>query len=100
MPYAKVNGRRNYRKEYEAYQGKPDQIKKRSQRNQARAMLAKAKGAAAIKGKDVAHAKAISKGGTNSLANLFAEPAAKNRSFHRNGDSSLKSERSKRERKR
>lgn len=98
MPYAKVNGKRNYAKEYAAYQGTPEQIKKRSMRNQARALVAKAKGKAAIKGKDVAHGKALSKGGSNSLSNLFAESASGNRSFHRNGDSSLKSERSKRER--
>lgn len=92
-----TNGKRDYKKDYEKYQGRPEQIKNRSQRNQARAMLAKAKGAAAIRGKDVAHGKAISKGGSNSLSNLFAESASSNRSFSRDSKSKLKSERSKRE---
>ena len=33
---------RNYRSEYDRYQGKPEQIKKRTARNAARAKLAKA----------------------------------------------------------
>ena len=39
MPY--VNKPRPYKKEYEQYQGKPEQIKKRDERNAARAKLAK-----------------------------------------------------------
>ena len=58
--------------------------------------MAKAKGvkATALKG-DVGHRKAISKGGKNGLANLFVQNPTNNRSFARNKDGSMKSERSK-----
>lgn len=46
---------RNYKKEYKEYQGKPEQIARRSKRNQARLKIKKARGAAAIAGKDVDH---------------------------------------------
>ena len=49
-------------------------------------------------GKDVDHKRPISKGGSNSLANLFAVPKSTNRSFARNKNSSIRSQRSKRER--
>ena len=45
------------------------------------------------------HKKAISKGGKSVLANLFVQNSSENRSFARNKDGSMKSERSKRERK-
>lgn len=48
---------------------------------------------------DVGHKKAVSKGGKNSLANLFVQNPTANRSFSRNADGSMKSETSKRERK-
>ena len=89
---------RDYRRDYDKYQGRPEQIKNRSSRNKARALLAKAKGEAAVSGKDVGHAKAISKGGTNNLANLFAQDKSENRSFSRKPNGKMKSERSKRER--
>lgn len=59
--------------------------------------MAKAKGvkATALKG-DVGHRKAISKGGKNGLANLFVQNPTNNRSFARNANGSMKSERSKR----
>ncbi len=44
-------GERNYRKEYDNYQGKPEQIERRSSRNKARRLM----GDKAIKGKDVGH---------------------------------------------
>ena len=46
---------RDYKKEYANYQGKPEQIKRRSSRNKARRLVIKKKGAAAVKGKDVDH---------------------------------------------
>ena len=49
-------------------------------------------------GKDVAHVKALSKGGTNKDG-VRIESAAKNRSFKRSSASALVSETSKRERK-
>ena len=100
MPFTLPNGKRDYKRENEKYNSKPEQIKNRSNRNKARALVAKAKGKAAIAGKDIAHGKAISKGGGNSLSNLFIQSKEDNRSFARGADSKLKSEKSKRERKR
>jgi len=50
-------------------------------------------------GKDVDHKTPLSKGGTNNPSNLRVVPASSNRSFSRNSDSSVKSQVSKRERK-
>jgi len=49
-------------------------------------------------GKDVGHKRAISKGGKTTLGNLFVQSASANRSFSRNKNGSMKSEKSKRER--
>lgn len=101
MPPFMTNGRRDYKKELNwEHTKKKNRVKDRSQRNSARATVAKSKGvkATSLKG-DVGHKKAISKGGANGLANLFVQDAGSNRSFSRNKDGSMKSERSKRERK-
>jgi hypothetical protein len=43
-------------------------------------------------GKDVAHKKALSKGGAGTrLSNLTVQPKSQNRSFRRNPDGSMKS---------
>ena len=97
MPY--VNKPRPYKKEYEQYQGTPEQIKKRAMRNAARAKLAKAGKVHKGDGKDVAHVKALDKGGTNGDG-VRAESKSANRSFRRDGKGSLVSETSKKERKR
>lgn len=78
---------RNYRKEYDNYQGTERQKKNRAERNTARRQ-AKAKGLN-VNGKDVAHVKALSKGGSNKNG-VRIEPASKNRSFKRNKDGSMK----------
>jgi len=78
---------RDYRKEYDNYQGKPEQIKNRAERNKARADLKK-KGVD-VAGKDVAHVKALSKGGSNKTG-VRVEAASKNRSFKRKADGSMK----------
>lgn len=96
MPY--VNKPRPYKKEYEQYQGKPEQIKKRAQRNAARAKLMKDGKVTKGDGKDVAHVKAFDKGGSNGDG-LKVESASKNRSFKRDSKRNLISETSKRERK-
>ena len=49
------NRNRNYRKEYDSYHGKPEQIKRRGHRVQALRNMKKKHGAAALKGKDVDH---------------------------------------------
>lgn len=66
--------------------------KQRSQRNQARAMMKKKLGAAAIKGKDIDHKKPLSQGGAPvSLANLRVLSPSANRSYARNKNGSIKS---------
>lgn len=98
MPFM-TNGKRDYKKELAwEHKKKPNRVKDRAQRNGARAKVAKANGTkpTALKG-DVGHKKAVSKGGKNGLANLFVQNPSENRSFSRNKDGSMKSERSKRE---
>lgn len=89
------NGRRDYKREYQAYQGKPEQIKNRSERNQARSKLSKEGLVHKGDGKDVDHKKPLSKGGSNSKSNLRAVPKSENRSFSRNSNGTMKSQRSK-----
>lgn len=98
------NGRRDYKKEGawdRAHKDKNGVSRKkaRAMRNKARAIVAKKQGvkATSLKG-DVGHKKAISKGGKSTLANLFVQSPASNRSFSRHKDGSMKNERSSRER--
>ena len=99
MPFM-TNGKRDYKKELNwEHTKKKNRVKDRAQRNAARAAVKKKVGASALQGKDVGHKKAVSKGGKNGLANLFVQNPGENRSFSRNKDGSMKSERSKRERK-
>lgn len=88
MPYTKTP--RPYKKEYEQYQGKPEQIKNRAKRNAARAEMVKRGRVRKGDGKDVDHAMALSKGGTNSAKNLRVKSASDNRSFKRNSNHSMK----------
>lgn len=90
---------RDYKAEYEKYQGTPVQKKNRAKRNAARAKLMKAGKVKKGDGMDVAHVRAFDKGGTNGDG-LRAEPKAKNRSFKRDSKGNLVSEVSARERKR
>jgi hypothetical protein len=97
MPFMS-NGKRNYAAELEwEHKHKKNRVKDRAQRNAARAAVKKKVGAAAIKGKDVGHKKAVSKGGKNGLANLFLQDPGANRSFRRNAKGAMVNERSKRE---
>lgn len=98
MPY-KNKSSRDYRQEYDEYQGKPEQIKKRAIRNSARAGAVKAGTAKKGDGKDVAHVKALDKGGLNTNG-VRVESKSKNRSFLRDSKGNLVSETSKKERKR
>ena len=95
MPY--VNKPRPYDKEYEQYQGTPEQIKKRTERYAARRKMMKAGKVAKGDGNDVAHVKAIDKGGSIKDG-LKVEKASANRSFKRDSKRNLVSETSKRER--
>ena len=50
-------------------------------------------------GKDVSHKVALSRGGSNTLKNAKVQTPSANRSFARNPDGSMKSEKSRKERK-
>jgi hypothetical protein len=89
---------RNYKREYELYQGTDEQKKNRAQRNAARAKMMKDGKVSKGDGKDVAHVKAFDKGGSNKTG-LKVEDASSNRSFKRDSKRNLVSEVSKRERK-
>jgi hypothetical protein len=71
------------KKHYAEYQGKPEQIKKRAQRNAARNEMVKKHGIAALEGKDVHHRVAIRHGGGNSSSNLSISSVAKNRGWEK-----------------
>lgn len=90
--------KRNYRDEYDNYQGTEEQKKKRAQRNAARKKAMADGKVTKGDGKDVAHKKAMDKGGSNSDG-VRIESASKNRSFKRDSNGNLVSERSTRERK-
>ena len=98
MPYMK-NGKRDYKRENELYNSRPEQRKARSERtvarNQANADGRTSKG----DGKDLDHRVPLSKGGTSAKSNLRVVSKSSNRSFSRNADGSMKSQTSKRERK-
>jgi hypothetical protein len=84
MPYTKSP--RPYAHEYEM-QKKRGEHENRMERQRARRKL-DAKGVSR-KGKDVAHVKALSKGGSNAEGVRLESPS-KNRSFKRNADGSMK----------
>lgn len=81
---------RDYKREYAAYQGKPEQVKNRAERNAARRTLEKEGTVRKGDGKDVDHAHPIAKGGSNSRANLRAVPKSANRSFARTRTAGMK----------
>ena len=81
---------RDYQREYANYDGTPAVKKKRAARNKARRMLEREGVVHKGDGKDVDHKTPLSKGGTTVRSNLRAEPAAKNRSFKRRPDGSMK----------
>jgi hypothetical protein len=93
MPY--VNKPRPYKKEYQQEKAR-DEHPDRMERQRARRKLDKE--GVDRKGKDVAHVKALSKGGSNADGVRLESPS-KNRSFKRSSSSALVSETSKRERK-
>tara|TARA_R110000823_G_scaffold80305_1_gene182814 strand:+ start:471 stop:785 length:315 start_codon:yes stop_codon:yes gene_type:complete len=101
MPY--VTKPRPYKKEYEQQKARGE-LANRMERQRARRAMDKtgsdANGngkADAREGKDIAHSKALSNGGSNKDG-VRVESAAKNRSFRRNSQHKLVSETSKRER--
>lgn len=94
MPYSK-GGKRDYKTEYAKYHSKPEQRANRSERtvarNQANADGRTSKG----DGKDLDHRVPLSKGGSSAKSNLRVVSKSANRSFSRNKDGSMKSQKSK-----
>lgn len=102
MPY--VNKPRPYKKEYQQQVARGEH-ELRMERQRAREAIDKKSpdrdkdGRADVReGKDVAHVKALSRGGSNKDGTRL-EPASKNRSFKRNSNHKLVSETSTKERK-
>lgn len=98
MPRMKANGKRDYSQQ-RIYNATPEATAKRVANNDARRSAIASGKARVGDGKDVDHRTPLSKGGTNRPSNLRVVSASENRSFARNSDSSLKSQSSKRERK-
>lgn len=105
MPY--VNKPRPYKKEYQQQLSR-DEHERRMERQRARRAIDKKhrddpndkdRTAEIREGKDVAHRRALDKGGSNKDG-LRIESASRNRSFRRDSNGNLVSETSKRERKR
>jgi len=94
------NGRRDYKRENELYNSRPEQRKARSERTIARNQAIADGRVSRGDGKDIDHRVPLSKGGTNSKSNQRVVSASSNRSFSRNSDGSLKSQTSRRERSR
>lgn len=81
---------RDYKKEYDSYHAKPEQIKNRAQRNKARGMLESEGVVHKGDGKDVDHKRPLSKGGTTTRSNIVAKPKSANRSFKRTSTGAMK----------
>jgi len=62
--------KRDYKKEYREYHGKPEQIKRRDARNKARRMMEKEGRVRKGDGREVDHKVPLSRGGSNSRRNL------------------------------
>ena len=75
---------RNYRKEYDEYQGTPEQRKKNDLRKKARREMEKANGKKKIPpGYDVDHRIPLDKGGTSDRKNLRLRKVKSNRGYKR-----------------
>lgn len=105
MPY--VNKPRPYKKEYQQQLAR-DELARRMERQRARRAIDKKhkddprdkdRTAEIREGKDVAHIRALDKGGSN-RDGVRIESVSKNRSFRRDSNGNLVSETSKKERKR
>ena len=86
MPY--VNKARPYKKEYQQQVARGE-LPLRMERQRARREM-DARGVNRS-GKDIDHKKPLSQGGTNALSNLILRTPSSNRSFSRNSDHSVKS---------
>lgn len=96
MPY--VNKPRPYKKEYKQQLDR-DEHENRMERQRARRAYDKKHGEGSRDGKDLAHKRALSRGGSNADG-VELQSVSRNRSFRRNSDGGLLSEVSKREKRR
>jgi len=85
-----MSTKRDYKKEYASYQGKPEQVKNRTKRNAARTQAVKDGRVHKGDGKDLDHKKPLSKGGSNAKSNTRVVSKSTNRSFPRKKDGSMK----------
>jgi|TARA_R110000824_G_scaffold368371_3_gene557671 5-methylcytosine-specific restriction endonuclease McrA len=93
MPY--VNKKRPYKKEYQQEKARKE---KKARAARARARYALDKDGVDRKGKDIDHKKPLSKGGSNKRSNLRLVKPSSNRSFSRNSDHTVKTNKPKKKR--
>jgi ribosomal protein S17 len=86
-------------REYEKYHSRDEQIANRSKRTTARRKANEEGRTSKGDGKDIDHKRPLSKGGSNAKSNQRVVDKSTNRSFARNADGSMKSQKSKKERK-
>lgn len=89
MPYMR-DGKRDYKRQNEKVDSKPEARAHRAENVKQNRDLAKRGIGHKGDGKDAAHVKAFSKGGDASPSNTRLVDASKNRSFKRNSDGSMK----------
>jgi hypothetical protein len=78
-----VTKARDYKHEYRSYHAKPEQKRKRAQRNAARREAIRDGRAKKGDGKDVHHKKPLRKGGSNSKGNTTVTSRKRNRSWRK-----------------
>jgi hypothetical protein len=76
---AQAPSKRDYKKEYADFHGKPAQVANRAERVKARRIMEKEGVATKGDGKDVDHIKPLKSGGTSARGNLRMRSIAKNR---------------------
>jgi hypothetical protein len=76
---AQPSSKRDYKKEYTDYHGKPEQVANRAERVKARRVMEKSGQASKGDGMDVDHIKPLKSGGTSAKGNLRMQSVAKNR---------------------
>ena len=89
MPFM-TNGKRDYKKQYEKYDGKDSVKKDRAKRNGARRIMEAEGKVSKGDGKDVDHKKPLSKGGSINRGNLRVTSKSANRSFARKKNGAMK----------
>jgi hypothetical protein len=85
-----TNGKRDYKKQYEKYDGKEEVKKDRAKRNGARRIMEREGRVAKGDGKDVDHKMPLSKGGGNGKKNLRVRSSSANKSFARTKSGKMK----------